>query len=86
MDALMFLEHSKEKFDIIFLDPPYKKDIIPSIENGVLNVITKNSIIVCETSRNEELPKVYATLPMVFDRHYGDTRVRIYRNAEEEIY
>ncbi len=86
MDALMFLEHSKEKFDIIFLDPPYKKGIIASIEEGVRNVITKDSIIVCETSRNEELPETFANLPLAFDRHYGDTRVRIYRNAEEEIY
>lgn len=86
MDAVMFLRYAKEEFDIIFLDPPYKKNIINDIEKDVERVINPRSIVVCETSAKEELPENYASLPLSFDRRYGETRLRIYRNAEKDIY
>ena len=86
MDALMFLEHSYEKFGIIFLDPPYKKDFISSVAERISKVSDENTIIVCETSKTEELPETMANLPISFDRCYGDIRIRIYRKSEDTIY
>ncbi len=86
MDAEMFLSHSKDKFDIVLLDPPYKKGILLEIEDKLKNVIDENSIIICETSRDEELPDVYASLPLYRDKRFGDSRLRIYRAVPKDIY
>ena len=86
MDAYMFLEHSGEKFGLIFLDPPYKKGFIEAAEKGIERVTTENSIIVCETSKDEILPETFASLPLSFDRCYSDVRIRIYRKSEDTIY
>ena len=86
MDAFMFLEHSTEKFGLIFLDPPYKKGFISTISEKISRVSDEDTIIVCETSKNEELPETLANLPISFDRCYGDIRIRIYRKSEDTIY
>lgn len=86
MDSFMFLKHSSEKFDIVFLDPPYGKDMIMSAEADLEKILSENPIVVCETGRKEELPEIYAGLPIGFDRHYGEIRIRIYRKKEETIY
>ncbi len=86
MDAKMFLLHSRDTFDIVLLDPPYKKGILLEIEEALKKVISENSIVICETERNEELPEVFASLPIYKDKRFGETRLRIYREAQKDIY
>lgn len=86
MDAYMFLEHSSDKFGLVFLDPPYGCGFIEKAEAGISRVTDESSIVVCETAKNEELPESYASLPLAFDRVYSDVRIRIYRKSEDTIY
>lgn len=55
-DYLNFLNSTKEKFDIVLLDPPYKTDFgktaIETIINN--NLLSENAIIVFETSEDKE--------------------------------
>ena len=44
MDCLEFLLNTKEKFDIIFLDPPFKKNLWQQC----INIIDKNNILLPE--------------------------------------
>ena len=56
-EYLMALEELKnKKFDVIFLDPPYKDNLItPSIKKIIeLNMLNKDGIIVCEYE-NEDI-------------------------------
>ena len=50
-DALAYLSSKQIKFDIIFLDPPYKMIIDESFINAILlyNILNKDGIIVAET-------------------------------------
>ncbi|MBB6217826.1 16S rRNA (guanine(966)-N(2))-methyltransferase RsmD [Anaerosolibacter carboniphilus] len=69
-----------EKFDIIFLDPPYMKGfIIPCVEgievNGLLNT---DGIIVIEHKVEDVLPDEIGNLLKMKDRRYGDTNISIY--------
>lgn len=66
------------KFDVIFLDPPYKMNLIQSSldkikENDMLN---KNGIIVCE-SEQENFEIDYFILK---EKKYGSKNIRIYKN------
>ena len=49
-DALSYLENTSEKFDVIFVDPPYKLDIYEKTLSLILkrNLIDENSVIYVE--------------------------------------
>ena len=51
LEALKFLNSKEIKFDIIFLDPPYKMIIDEKFIDSILlyNILNKNGIIVAET-------------------------------------
>ena len=51
-DYLVFLSQTEEKFDIVFLDPPYQTDFgVKAIETIInKNLLTENGIIIFETS------------------------------------
>ena len=70
-DYLNFLNSASSKYDLIFLDPPYKTDfgIIAINELIALNKLNKNAIIIFETSKDREF-----TFPTCFDitkKKYG---------------
>jgi 16S rRNA (guanine966-N2)-methyltransferase len=51
-DALRFLRYTKERFDIIFLDPPYYADLLPQALAAVLGcgALAPDGLIVAETA------------------------------------
>ena len=78
-DYLMALEELKtKKFDIIFLDPPYKDNLItPSIQKITdFNMLNKDGIIVCEYE-NEDIK---CDLKLLKTKKYGSKKVNIYIN------
>lgn len=69
----------KQKFDIIFLDPPYDLNLInPSLELiKKLNLLNEDGIIVCEYEKeqlNDNLFNVYK------EKKYGSKMIKIYKN------
>ena len=52
-DVINFLENSKGKFDIVFIDPPYKLNIYENVLDLLENkeVLSTNSIIVLESEK-----------------------------------
>ena len=69
-------------FGLVFLDPPYHKNLIPpalkSLKDG--GWLSKNALLVAETSANEiiEAPG----FNILDEREYGETRVRILSTSE----
>lgn len=55
-DFFTFLNSTKEKFDLVLLDPPYKTDFgIIAIETMIKNnLLSKNAIIIFETSEEKD--------------------------------
>ncbi len=92
MDYSEFLKSActrGEKFDIIFLDPPYSKDMKNEILKKVhrANICAENALIICETDKDfmGDDEKVYDfTLKKVY--RYGHTYVTVLRfvNTEAE--
>jgi 16S rRNA (guanine966-N2)-methyltransferase len=74
----------KEKFDLIFLDPPYEKEMIPPLlgELSHRDLLASPSIAVAESFKTETLPGVLGRLHMVSSRTYGETRISIYHFGE----
>jgi len=68
------------KFDVVFLDPPYKNsDYIDYTISYLLdnNMISENGIIVCEFDR--DIKKEYNELSILKEKKYGDKFVIIFK-------
>ena len=55
-DALMYLEETAEAFDIIFLDPPYRKGLLPKVLDQIVSrsLLNTNGLIYLEHESEEE--------------------------------
>ena len=84
-DGLSYLKTTREKFDIVFIDPPYKKQLALKALSLVLNVLNDGGIIVCETDIKEELPESVGEYTIAKQDNYSKTMLTIYRyNGDAE--
>lgn len=77
MDAFEFLrQYPEEQFDLIFLDPPYHKELVSKalILLGNPCRLTLSGVIVAETASNEEL-QVSEPFEIRKTGEYGDTKI-----------
>lgn len=78
IDALDYLAKKNKKFDIIFLDPPYKTDFAENAINKIIkvNLLSNDGIIILETDDIEKENKIEMDGIEVFDqRKYGRVRL-----------
>ncbi|GJM56842.1 16S rRNA (guanine(966)-N(2))-methyltransferase RsmD [uncultured Dubosiella sp.] len=76
-----------EKFDIIYLDPPYTVDEIfqPVMELlGSLDLLNEDGIVVIRTRKEKEMDEEYGRLEKYRDKVYGISRAHFYRLKEKE--
>lgn len=86
-DSLKYLEEFSKKgliFNLIFIDPPYAKEMIPpSIEKiKKFNLLDKDGVIVTKIDTCEEIFEGYEDLKLVDRRKYGNTTVCFYQYEE----
>lgn len=80
-DYAAYLRNCKEKFDIIFLDPPYAEVFL---ENSLkiiteIDILHSGGIIVAECPLGKELPWEFDGFTRSKDYKYGKTLITIYR-------
>ena len=83
-DALSYLNRG-EKFDIIFIDPPYDAGLYaPVLEriNAVDN-LNEGGIIICESRAKEVLPDLLSPYRLLRRRHYGSMALTFYTRSSE---
>ena len=80
--CLNVLKDENIKFDIIFLDPPYKLHIINEILRfiDVNDLLNQNGIVVCEYYKDVLLDN-YFNLKKIKERKYGEKEFSIYRKG-----
>lgn len=83
-DALNMLSNKGKVFDIIFIDPPYCKEMIPKAIEIIKekNLLKKDGIIVTKIDSIEEIYKGYKEIKLLKSKKYGNTTVCIYYNEE----
>ena len=85
-DYMSYLNRCSEKFDIIFLDPPYAEDFLEKSLKRIteIDILTDCGIIICERPADKlqefEIPGLLRTK----DYRYGKTWVTVYRKALPE--
>ncbi len=83
--ALPILRKREQQFELIFLDPPYGRNlIIPTLQSITENnLVTKHGIIIAEYGKKEEIPIAMWNLTQVRIEKYGDTNLAFYRHEED---
>ena len=78
--SLDYFYNSNIKFDIIFVDPPYKYEIIEKVINKVIeyNLLNENGIIILEFEK-DKLEEKYKSLNLIKNKKYGEKYIYIYK-------
>ena len=84
-DALAYLK-SGEKFDLIFLDPPYLTGALEKAMETVsaFDILREHGIMVCESPLEQELPALAAPYERGKEYRYGKIKLTVYRHLGGE--
>ena len=78
-DAAAFLGSVNEKFDIAFLDPPYKTGLLETLALKVTDNMKDSGIIICEHPLEEALPENLKEFTLFRKYRYGKICISIYK-------
>lgn len=84
-DALAYLK-SGEKFDLIFLDPPYAADLLEQALTVIasFDICREHGIIVAESAADKVLPELPAPYRLYREYRYGKIRLSVYHRSGNE--
>ena len=83
-DYLAYLGRCREKFDIIFLDPPYAEVFLENALKKIteIDILQSGGIIVTERPLGKELPFELDGYTRSKDYKYGNTLITLYRKEK----
>lgn len=78
-DSLSFLASCREKFDVIFLDPPYQTDLLEKSMEAIakFDILREHGIMVCESAADKVLPALEAPYEQGREYRYGKIKLTI---------
>lgn len=76
-----YLRHCKEKYHIIFLDPPYSEVFLENAMNIIteIDILETGGIIIAERPVGKEMPWEFSGYARSRDYKYGNTLLTVYR-------
>lgn len=81
--ALPLLGKEQQAYDLIFMDPPYRKGLVAYTLAGIVknNLIKTGGTIIVESSKKDSLPgDVTGFIKMFRQEKYGDTLLSFYKD------
>ena len=84
-DAAAFLSSTREKFDLIFMDPPYPANLWKNTLSAIsqFDILSNHGIIVCESPSSQELPSMEPPYFLRKVYRYGNTKITTYFREED---
>ena len=81
-NALTYLKNSTEKFDIIFIDPPYKENLYFKVLELAKDLLTNDGLVIIEDEKpfNEEIE----TLEIIDRRKYGRVHLTFFKRKQND--
>lgn len=81
-DSLSYLEMTSERFDIVYLDPPYGTGLLQEILPKVFEKVKKTGVIIAENPEKEEILQNYGEFMLDRQKHYGKIKITMYRHKD----
>lgn len=78
--AIEILGRKGEKFDIIFMDPPYKDEVCSKVIESIVkaNLLDEKGLIICEHHIFEKMPEEIKVLKKTDEREYRKKAITFY--------
>ena len=85
-DSMEFLKAAREKYDLIFLDPPYAADLLEQALTAIasFDICREHGIIVAESAADKVLPELPAPYRLYREYRYGKIRLSVYHRSGNE--
>ena len=82
--ALNAVARHGQKFDLIFLDPPYEQKLVGRSLELIASIhpLEPSAVVVAEHSVREKVKSSYGFLSLNDQRRYGDTLLSFFRDAD----
>ena len=82
-EALTFLRSCGERFDVIFLDPPYQTDFLQQCVENIarFDILREHGIIVCESGTEWTIPPLEPPYEAGREYRYGQIKLTVCRRA-----
>ncbi len=74
----------KDKFDVVFLDPPYNQGVLQDVLPYVANIMKDSGVIICESSLDDKLPETAENFAISKEYRYGKIKVTFYRVPRQD--
>ena len=84
MDSFEYLNVSKGGFDIVFIDPPYRKGLVQQALGMLSGKLNAGALVVCEHENELDLPDDFEGLSLRKRYKYGKTAVTVFTVPAEE--
>lgn len=83
-DYMQYLDQARrqgKRFDLVFLDPPYREKFLENALKRIseIDILKSGAIILCERPAEKALPADYTAFRRVRDYRYGKTGITLYR-------
>ena len=80
-DAISFLSGCRERFGVIFLDPPYQTQLLEQTLELVskIDILSEHGIMICESPAERELPPLAPPYEKGREYRYGRIKLTVYR-------
>lgn len=77
----------KQKFDFVFLDPPYYQDV--ELKNCLIkichyDILFPRSLVIAEHNKSLFFPHLLVGLRLMFTKGYGDTALSFYQKGDKK--
>ncbi len=83
-DAPAYPAAAREKFDLVFMDPPYAASLWEKTLEAIyqFDILSNHGIIVCESPAEQEMPPLAPPYFLHRTYRYGKTRITTYHREE----
>ena len=85
-DSISYLRSLHEKFDLVFLDPPYASGLLKASLSALFafDILSPHGIIIAESPADKNLTEPERPYHVVKEYRYGKIKAVIYRREGEE--
>ena len=82
-EAQTFLRSCGERFDVVFLDPPYHTDLLEQCLEKItrFDILREHGIIVCESRAEWSMPELAAPYEAGREYRYGQIKLTVCRRS-----
>ena len=83
-DAMRYIQRCKNTFDLVYADPPYRKDLSGEVVQYLERILNEGGLAAVEAEKEAVLPEAVDGIRLRKRYDYGNTSIWLYEKIGEE--